>query len=135
MVLPSGLPDHVADEEPLVRFLTSDGQFNKQMAKPPSFMPGPADAKTSVFRQPAEPVDALWETAAREIPGRHVRAAAVLTAAAVRQATLKVEAEEPPPRHANIAGWPEIANDTDATRAKRKELALQLVQASTLVRR
>lgn len=51
IVLPSGLPEHVADAEPLARFLTSDSQFNRAMAKASAFMPGPADAKTSVFRQ------------------------------------------------------------------------------------
>lgn len=135
MVLPSGLPEVVADGEPPVRFLTSDSQFNSKMAKPPGFMPGPQDAKTSVFRQATDPVEALWETAEREIPSRTARAAAVLTAADVRIATLDVEADEPPPRHANIAGWPEIANDPAATRAKCKELALLLTRASKLYRR
>lgn len=134
-MLSSGLPEVVADNEPLARFLTSDGQFNSTMAKPPGFMPGPLDARTSVFRQAANPVAALWEMAERETPNRRTRAAAVLTAADVRLATLEVEADEPPPRHANIAGWPEIANDPVATRAKCKELALLLAQASTLYRR
>ena len=134
-MLASGLPETVTDEEPLVRFLTSDGQFNKQMAKAPAFMPGPTDAATSVFRQPSDPVDAMWETAAREMPDRPARAAAVLSAGAVRLATLEVKADEPPPRHANIAGWPTVANDPEATRAKRKELALQLAQAAMLIRR
>jgi hypothetical protein len=136
MALPSGLPEIVADDEPLVRFLTSDGQFNSQMVKAHGFMPGPIDAKTSVFRQEPVPLDALWQTADREMRSdRRARAAAVLAAAHVRQATLDVESEEPPPRHANIAGWPDVIQDPDATRAKRKELALLLAQASTLIRR
>ena len=112
-MLPSGLPEFVADTEPLARFLTSDSQFNTAMAKPSAFMPGPSDAKTSVFRQDANPLTALWETADREIgTSRRVRAVALLTAGAVRQAQLDVESHEPPPRHANIVGWPGSANDS-----------------------
>ena len=135
-MLPSGLPDYVADPEPLSRFLTSDSQFNSAMPRAAAFMPGPSDAKTSVFRQGPDPRDAVWETADREIGTvRHVRAAAFLSASAVRQAKLDVESREPPPRHANIIGWPNAGNDAELTRAQRKEFALLLVQAATLVRR
>ena len=135
-MLPSGLPEHVADTEPLSRFLTSDSQFTSAMAKPSAFMPGPSDAKTSVFRQGSNPPQALWETADREIGTiRRVRAAALLTAGAVRQAQLDVEAHEPPPRHANIIGWPSAAIDPDLTRAQRMERALLLAQAAELFRR
>lgn len=135
-MLPSGLPDFVADPEPLSRFLTSDSQFKSDMPKPSAFMPGPSDAKTSVFRQGSDLLDSLWAAADREIgTDRRVRAAALLTASAVRQAKLDVESHEPPPRHANIIGWPNLANDVEATRAQRKELALLLAQAATLVRR
>jgi hypothetical protein len=135
-MLPSGLPEQVADVEPLARFLPSDSQFNNVMAKASAFMPGPADAKTSIFRQAAEPLPALWATADRELgTERRVRAAAVLTAAQVRLAKLAVESHEPPLRHANIAGWPNSADDPETTRARRKEFALLLAQAAALVRR
>ena len=135
-MLPSGLPEHVADPEPLSRFLTSDSQFNILMPKASAFMPGPADAKTSVFRQAAEPLADLWDTADREIgSARRVRAVALLSAADVRRTRLDVEAHEPPPRHANIVGWPNAANDAEQTRAQRKEFALQLAQAANLIRR
>lgn len=135
-MLASGLPEHVADTEPLVRFLTSDNQFSRELAKPSGFMPGPRDGNTSVFRQAGEPLAALWETADRVIaPERRVKAAALLMAIDVRQAMLEVIASEPPLRHADITGWPQVANDPDSTRAKHKELALLLARASTLVRR
>jgi hypothetical protein len=135
-MLPSGLPEYIADTEPLARFLTSDSQFNSAMAKASAFMPGPADAKTSVFRQTAEPQPVLWELGDREIgTDRRVRAAAMLTAADIRQATLDVEAHEPPPRHANIVGWPNAVDDPETTRARRKEFALLLARAASLVRR
>ena len=135
-MLSSGLPEHVADPEPLSRFLTSDSHFNILMPKASAFMPGPTDAKTSVFRQAAEPLADLWGTADREIDtSRRVRAAALLTGADVRRAMLDVEAHEPPLRHANIIGWPNAASDADLTRAQRKEFALLLAQAAKLFRR
>ena len=135
-MLPSGLPEQVADTEPLARFLTSDSQFNSATAKPSAFMPGPTDAKTSVFRLAPAPLAALWGAADREIGlQRRVRAVAVLSAADVRQAKLDVESHEPPPRHANIAGWPSDARDPEKMRAQRKELALLLAQAAKLVHR
>lgn len=135
-MLPSGLLEHVADEEPLARFLTSDSQFNRTMAKGSAFMPGPLDAKTSVFRQDTLALPALWQLGDLEIgPERRVRAAAMLTAAQVRRAMLDVQSHEPPAKHANIVGWPTEGGSPDANRARRKELALLLAQAATLVRR
>lgn len=135
-MLRSGLPENVTDDEPLARFLTSDSQFNRALAKPSAFMPGPADEKTSVFRQGAEPLTALWDLGDREIGAqRRVRAAAMLTAGHVRRAALEVEASEPPPRHADIVGWPRAEADPDATRAQRRERALLLAQAAVLVLR
>ncbi len=135
-MLLSGLPDQVADVEPLARFLTSDSQFNSAMAKASAFMPGPVDAKTSVFRHALEPLPTLWATADCELgTERRVRAVAMLTTAQVRQAQLDVHADEPPLRHANIAGWPSSADDPEMTRARRKEFALLLAQAAALVRR
>ena len=135
-MLPSGLPEHVADEEPLARFLTSSSHFNTLMVKPSAFLPGPTDHKTSVFRHGSEPRDALWQIAAVAIGGqRTVHGAAVLDARVVRSIGLEVEAEEPPDRHANIARWPEHANDPDMTRARWREHAAFLAQQSELVRR
>ncbi|MEY4750155.1 MAG: hypothetical protein RIQ60_2369 [Pseudomonadota bacterium] len=132
-MLPSGLPEHIDAAEPLSRFLTSDSQFNRTMAKPSAFMPGPADGNTSVFRLAADPLPAVWDIADREIgTERRVRAVAVLTAGDVRRVKLEVEADEPPPRHANITGWPHIASDPERMRAERKEFALLLAQAATL---
>jgi len=133
-MLPSGLPEHVDDGEPLSRFLTSDNQFNRAMAKASAFMPGPSDAKTSVFRLGPEPLDELWATADRQIAApRRVRAVAVLKGADAKQIGLDVEAAEPPPRHANIIGWPSDAGDSDMMRAQRKERALRLAQAAMLI--
>ena len=135
-MLPSGLPKFVGDDEPLARFLTSEGQFNRDFAKAPAFMPGPADSKTSVFRHYSDDLDTLWAVADAELgASRRVRAAAFVTAAQVRKALLDVEAEEPPPRHANIFGWPAVGDDPDHFKALCKAFALSLAQVATLHRR
>lgn len=67
MILPSGLPEHVADDEDLARFLTSSGHY-------------------------------------------------------------KVRAGEPPPRHADIVGWPWSKEDPDFGKAQQKELAALIAQ-------
>jgi hypothetical protein len=135
-MLPSGLPDAVEDAEPLARFLTSDKQFNASRVKPSAFMPGPVDDATSVFRQSADDLVALWSIADVELRGdRRARAVAVLRASDVRQASLDVQAHEPPLRHANIVGWPSAVGDRDQTRALRKERALLLSQAALLTLR
>lgn len=134
-MLPSGLPEHVADEEPLARFLTSSSQFNTLMVKPSAFLPGPRDGKTSVFRHGAEPRAALWQIANDAIgEQRTVHGAAVLLAGDVRTARLDIESHEPPARHANIVGWPSNPSDQEMARAQLKEFAAVLAQRSILVR-
>jgi hypothetical protein len=57
-MLPSGLPEVVADGERIARFLTSRGHFNSVMVKAAAFLPAP-DHKKSVCRHGREPVDEL----------------------------------------------------------------------------
>jgi hypothetical protein len=52
----------------------------------------------------------------------------------IRQAGLTVAAQEPPPRHANIGRWPVVQDDSERTKAQRKERALLIAQSATLVR-
>src|ERR1700758_4702302 len=59
-MLASGLPEIVADDEDLARFLTSRSRFNAQMAKPAAFLPAVNDRETSVFRHGSEPRVELW---------------------------------------------------------------------------
>lgn len=106
MPLPSGLPEHVANEEPLARFLTSSSHYNASVVKPSAFLPNPRDGKTSVFRHDAEPRAALEAIGRNEVAqDRSLHGAAIITAAEVRAAKLEVTAAEPPSRHADIEGW------------------------------
>ena len=96
----SGLPDQIADEEYLARFLTSSSYFNKNqmVVKAVAFLPSPADQETSVFRHGREPAKSLWKIGNEAVgaSGRSLYGAAILKASAVRAAGLEVFADEPP---------------------------------------
>jgi hypothetical protein len=128
--LPSGLPDLVANEEDLARFLTQSGQFNDLMARPAAFLPNPKDRETSVSRHGRAPLESLWAIGLVAAGARHLYGAAIFKAQAVRAALLEVMADEPPPRHAAIRGWPWIENDPDLQKAKQKELAALIASAA-----
>lgn len=135
-MLDSGRPDVIADEEDLARFLTSSGQFNAQMAKPAPFLPSPNDRETSVFRHGSEPLETLWAIGDTHAAGhRKLHGAAIVKARNVRAAELDVIADEPPPRHAAIRGWPWLGSDPEEQKARRKERALSLASTAVLMRR
>lgn len=129
MILPSGLPEEVADDEPLARFLTSSGQFNQSGVKPSAFLPNPKDGKTSVFRHGAEPQAALMAIANEHIgSNRRVHGAGIFRTRDVRAVQLNVQSQEPPPRHADITNWPPRME-----KARQKEIAIRLAQRAKLV--
>ena len=135
-MLGSGLPDIVADDEDLARFLTSSSQFNAQMAKPAAFLPSPSGRETSVFRHGSEPLETLWAIGDAYAAGnRALHGAAIVKARDVRAARLDVIADEPPPRHAAIRGWPWLDNDLEEQKERQKEQALLVVSKAVLLRR
>jgi hypothetical protein len=135
-MLASGLPDLVGDDEELARFLTSTSQFNAQMAKPAAFLPSANDRETSVFRHGSEPRAALWALGDEHAAGnRTIHGAAIVTASVVRAALLDVLADEPPPRHAVISGWPWLDDDRDLQKAQQKERAAEVASKAVLLRR
>ncbi len=131
--LPSGLPEYVGDLEPLSRFLTQSNQFNTHGAKPAAFLPNPKYQNTSVFRIGNQPerLRLTWAEIAR--PDRSLKGAAILTAAAVRGAGLEVLANEPPPAHADIAGWPWVESDPELQKARQIEKAAVLAGQSQMI--
>ena len=118
--LPSGLSDSVSNDEDLARFLTQRSQFTTSLVKPAAFLPNPKDHETSVSRHGPEPRADLWTLGLAAAGTRTLYAAAIFKAQAVRAAQLDVEADEPPPCHAVITGWPWDAADPDLQRAKQK---------------
>jgi hypothetical protein len=132
-MLASGLPDIVGDDEDLARFLTSSNHFNAQAVKHAAFLPAPVDHETSVFRHGTEPRDALWAIGSREVL-RPFHGAAIVKTRDVKSAQLDVVAEEPPPRHAAITGWP-LDKDVELQKAQQKERAMLIASKAILVRR
>ena len=134
--LPSGLEEIVADDEDLARYLTSSSQFNAVMVKPAAFLPNPKDRETSVFRHGSEPRDRLWAIGVEHAVGeRTLHGAAICKAHHVREVQLEVTAEEPPPRHAAIRGWPFAEADPELQKARQKELAALIASKAEMVRR
>jgi hypothetical protein len=134
-MLPSGLPEQVADGEILARFLTSSSQFNSKMVKPSAFLPEPNARETSVFRHDSEPRDILWEIGNEHAAqGRTIHGAAMVKAGDARVVGLSVIAYEPPPRHAAIGNWPWIEDDPELRRAQHKELANSLASRAELLK-
>src|SRR2546422_860436 len=125
-MLPSGLDDVIADDEDLARFLTQSNLFNKLMAKPACFLPSRQDRETSVFRHGSQPQEQLWAIGREAARERPLYGAAIFKASAVRGAGLDLVADEPPPRHAIIRGWPSVQNDPELEKAQQREIAIQI---------
>jgi hypothetical protein len=133
--LPSGLFDSIFDDEDLARFLTQSSQFTATLVKPAAFLPSPKDRETSVSRHGSEPREDLWTIGLSAAGARPLYAAAIFKAQVVRAAQLEVAADEPPPRHAVIRGWPWDEADPELQKAKQKELALAIASQAHLLRR
>jgi hypothetical protein len=135
-ILESGLPDQVANEEKLARFLTSSSQFNSKMVKPSAFLPEPGTWETSVFRSGSEPQEALWGVGHRyAAQGRNLHGVAIVEASSVRAIRLDVIAAEPPPKHSAIRNWPQVRDDPERQKAQHKELAILLASKAELVKK
>lgn len=134
--LPSGLSEVIPDSEHLARFLTSSSQYNAKCVKPAAFLPSPQDRTTSVFRHSGQPESQLWQIGIDHAVGaRTLYGAAIVTAKQVRLAQLALEADEPPPRHAAIVGWPSVESDPDLEKARHKELAAVITSNACLILR
>lgn len=129
-MLPSGLPEDIADDEDLARFLVQSNQFNAMLVKPAAFLPNPKDGETSVSRHAREPLADLWELGLLVAASRPLYGAAFVKAADVRAAQLALAPAEPPDRHAVIRGWPWHESDPVEQKARQKELALLLASAA-----
>jgi hypothetical protein len=132
-VLPSGLSAQPSPEERLARALFSDNQFNSTGPKFSAFMPSATD-KTSVFRQ-CDHDPALLSAACAAAASGHGKPAkrvAICTVAQVLDVKLDVVPSEPPPRHADLMGWP-IHSDPERQKAERKLAAMQLAAVATVV--
>ena len=135
-MLQSGLADIVAGEEDVARFLTSSKQFNAVMVKPSAFLPNPKNGRKSVYRHGGHPRESLWRIWDEYVAGDGtLHGAAIVKVTHIRSAQLDVVAQEPPPRHANIVGWPWSQTDPEMGKAEQRERAVLIAQHAELVRR
>lgn len=75
--------------------------------KPRAFMP--RDGETSVFRTAGLELSEILDIGVQEVAaprGRTLYGLGQLDSRDVRETRLDIQANEPPPRHANIVGWP-----------------------------
>ena len=128
--LGTGTPssDFVGANENLSRYIFSTRHLSRQppRVKPEAYMP--SRGEVSVFRVDGLIAAQIWKIGgeiAKE-RDRTLYARGDIRAREVRRTGLDILPAEPPPRHANIIGWPE--ND----KPRQKILALQLAAAATL---
>ena len=89
--------------------------------------PWSGDNQTSVARIVGLSDQDVWELGKQHVEplrGRPILARADISVQSVTNIGLRVDPDEPPPRHANIAGW---AEDTDAHMSKAQQLAAESV--------
>jgi hypothetical protein len=132
--LPSGLPETIADEEDLARFLTQSDHFSGKVVKPAAFLPSKKDRETSVSRHGPLPLESLWSLGIEAAGERKLYGAAIFKARVAREVNLHALPCEPPPFHSVITHWP-WSDDLDWQRAKQKSLALEIAARATLVLR
>lgn len=127
------LPSQPEANEPIARFLTSKSDFSAQQrrVRERAFLPHPALHECSVFR-----VESLETWEIFRLGREHVKVRRIYGYAefAVRDATsldLEVSPAEPPPRHANIIGWPRD-RDPAMEEARQLLIAKELAMRATL---
>jgi len=79
----------------------------------------PADKRLSVFRTSGLGEQAIW-TIGESLRPQTLKGRADISAAAVEQTGLAIDADDIPPRHANVVGWPD---DHSAIELKAMELS------------
>ena len=129
----SGLPEIIADDETVSRFLTQSNHFNSVMAKGVAFLPNPKHRNTSVFRIGNEREVLLQTWKASTNGERSLKAVALVISLDVRNVGLNITAKEPPAAHANIEGWPWLENDPDLQKARQKDMANQIASKTSVV--
>jgi hypothetical protein len=130
MPLPSGLPENIDGGEDLARFIYSSSLFSSNGLKPAAFLPSKNDKETSVFRHGKDPSQSLWRLHTRT---SRLYGAAIVRASIIRECGLDVICDEPPPRHAEIRGWPQVESDPVLEKAKQRECALTIASKAAFV--
>jgi hypothetical protein len=119
------VPDTVGETELLARFLPDSKMFSSNGVRSTAYMP--RRGSTSVFRVTGMDEVRIRSIGTAVLPVKPPKARAEIVAENVYAAGLRLEPDNEPEFHANIAGWP-----PDDAKDKQKLLALQLATASAL---
>jgi hypothetical protein len=120
--------DQVKSDENLSRYIIQSNQIrtSDKTVKYTAFMPAP-NGKTSVFRTSGLQEEDIWEIGnnvavqrQRNLYGR-----AEVAAGQVFDVGLHIEADDVPPRHANLTDWPDESS-------KQMAIALELEASAQL---
>jgi len=118
----------VTPDEQLARCLTQSNHYKRDPLRVTerAFLPAP-DGATSVFRIDGLDDKALWGHVDVHVgsTGRRVEGAGIVLAQVVKNVGLRMRADDVPPRHAEIVGWPDEKSD-------QKSRAQQLAGAAVL---
>jgi hypothetical protein len=114
--------------DPVSRYLIDKRHYSSvnRRVKLGAFLPEP-NGETSVYIIKNLSEEEVWGLGTKyiEVTGRTIRGRAELTARIVEKANLRLLADDPPPRHAKIVGWPPGKDE-------QKAFALELAQSSVL---
>ncbi|MBA3571956.1 MAG: hypothetical protein H0W34_08300 [Pyrinomonadaceae bacterium] len=119
----------IGANENLSRFIFSTRYFSRQALRVKAEAYMPKEGEVSVFRVDRLTAVQIWKIGDEiaDERNRTLYARGDIQAREVTGNGLDILSEEPPPRHANIVGWPE--ND----KPRQKLIALQIAALATLV--
>lgn len=126
---PHNLKATVEENEKLARYIFSTRHFVRQPPRVKAEAYMPTRGEVSVFRIDGLDQAAIWEIGS-DIARKRVRtlyARGDTRAKDARRGGLDILSDEPPPRHANLVGWP------DNDKPRQKLIALQIASVATLV--
>jgi len=131
MSLPSGLPEDVGLDEMISRVLRSSSYRRKSDngIKPAAFLPAP-DHDTSVFRVAELSGIEISNLIRSYLPDKVQNGSAIFCAQVALTEGLEFVADDHPPRHANLRGWPLYETDEDRQKLERKCIAANLAEES-----
>ena len=113
---------YVDASEILARYIFTKNHYrtSDNTVKYSAFLP-PPDKRLSVFRTSGMGEHAIWALG-ESLRQQRLKGRADIRAAAVVETGLAIDADDIPPRHANIVGWPD---DHSAIMLKALELSQQ----------
>ena len=104
-------PPEIHPPETVARYLLQSNQFNrgKNRIKFNAFMPHPVRLDLSVFWIQGLENEEIWSIGEKHVAtplGKKLYGSGNISVANIQKNQLRVVSNEPPPRHADILGWP-----------------------------